>query len=351
MVRIPSTPHTPEQAATDFAWPANQPNGRKFVKANSSKESINNICNNIRFEPNCEELIVPELEIRFSIDDLRIGYDKGKDDIYNFDELTKIVFRIAIFPQGKGLQSICQWEQELQSEYETHKLASGDSSEDDHDDDNNKEIYGTITLVIGKRENVASNVISAYLNGVEKRVSVDTGAAASIIHHSIDPRKDRKFKTLNVQRYYLPNRYDMNWKELEPNVTSLTGNESQYDETYWSSEDEDESKEETTSNRDEDMKINPSGEDNINESYDNNRPEERELSTELKPKNKEKEDAANEFSEEEDTKTPDIYKEGKIMHMRPLKTYLPTPRMEPRNYPPRVKKTMNQANLLAKEMN
>ena len=58
------------------------------------------------------------------------------------------------------------------------------------------------------------------------------------------------------------------------------------------------------------MKINPSGEDNINESYDNNRPEEREVSTELKPKNKEKEDAANEFSEEEGTKTPDIYKEG-----------------------------------------
>ena len=75
------------------------------------------------------------------------------------------MFRIAIFPQGKGLQSICQWEPELQLEYETHKLAPGDCSRDDHDDDNNKEIYGTITLVVGKRENEASNVINAYLTG------------------------------------------------------------------------------------------------------------------------------------------------------------------------------------------
>ena len=239
-----------ELAASNFARPANQPNGRKFVEANDSKEATNDNCDNIRFEQNCEELLVPELEIRFSIDDLRIGYDKRKDDIYNFDELTKIVFRIAIFPQGKGLQSICQWEQELQSEYETHKLASGDSSRDDHDDDNDKEIYGTITLVVGKRENEASNVINAYLNGVERRVSVDTGAAASIIHHSLDPRKDRKFKILDIQRYCFPNWYDINWREVEPDVTPITENYSQYSETYWSSEDEDES-EEITSNRDE----------------------------------------------------------------------------------------------------
>ena len=53
------------------------------------------------------------------------------------------------------------------------------------------------------------------------------------------------------------------------------------------------------------MKIKPSGEDNINESHDNNKPEEREVSTGLKPK-KEKEDAANVFSKEEGTKIPDI---------------------------------------------
>ena len=101
----------------------------------------------------------------------------------------------------------------------------------------------------------------------------------------------------------------MNWREVEPDVTPITGNYSQYNETYWSSEDEDETKEGITPNRNEDLKIKPYGEDNINKSHDNNKSEEREVSTGLKQK-KEKEYAANVFSKEEGTKPPDIYKEG-----------------------------------------
>ena len=59
------------------------------------------------------------------------------------------------------------------------------------------------------------------------------------------------------------------------------------------------------------MKINSTGEDNINGSYDNYKLGEKEVSTGAKPKSKEKKDAANEFSGEEGTDTPDIYKEGK----------------------------------------
>ena len=103
------------------------------------------------------------------------------------------MFNITILPQGKGLQSLFQWEQELQPEYEANELAQ-DYSGNFHDGNSNKELNGTITLVVGKRENGTLNVLNAYLNGVERRVSVDPGAAASIIHHSSDPRKDRKFK-------------------------------------------------------------------------------------------------------------------------------------------------------------
>ena len=124
------------------------------------------------------------------------------------------MFKITILPQGKGLQSPFQWEQELQPEYEANELAPGDYSRDFHDGNSNKELNGTITLVVGKRENGALNVLNAYLNGVERRVSVDTGAAASIIHHSSDPRKDRKFKVLDIQRYYFPDWYDVNWTSL-----------------------------------------------------------------------------------------------------------------------------------------
>ena len=294
-----------------FTWPVNQPNGRKFVETNGSKEAIDDTYNHVRTEQNCEKLIAPELEIRFGIDDLRIGYDKGEDDIYNFHEITKVMFRITILPQGKGLHSICQLEQGLQSEYDTNMHAPGDSSEDDHADDSSKEISGRITLVVGKRENELPNIISAYLNGVRRRILVDTGATASIIHYSNDPRKDRIFKIVNVQTYYLPQWYDMNWKELEPNMASLTGNESQYDEIYWSSEDEDEITEETASNKDEDMENEPTGEDSINGSYAYGGLEDKKVSTGATPKNKEREDTVDKFSKEEGTETPDIYKEGK----------------------------------------
>ena len=68
------------------------------------------------FELSSEKTLTPELEIWFSIDDLRIGIDKEEDDIHDIDALSKIVFRIAILPQGKGLQSPFQWKHELQSE-------------------------------------------------------------------------------------------------------------------------------------------------------------------------------------------------------------------------------------------
>ena len=74
------------------------------------------------------------------------------------------------------------------------------------------------------------NVLNAYLNGIERRVSVDTGAAASIIHNSSDPRKDRKFKVLDAQRYYFSNWYDVNWRKDNPNGTSTREYYSQYSE-------------------------------------------------------------------------------------------------------------------------
>ena len=103
----------------------------------------------------------------------------------------------------------------------------------------------------------------------------------------------------------------MNWKELEPNMAPLTGNESQYDEIYWSSEDEDEITEETASNKDEDMENEPTGEDSINGSYAYGGLEDKKVSTGATPKNKEREDTVDKFSEEEGTGTPDVYKEGK----------------------------------------
>ena len=110
------------------------------------------------------------------------------------------MFRIKVLPQGKGLQSIFDLEDELQPDCEEDEFPPENISRNSYDSISNKELGGTITLAVGKREDGAVDVLKAYLNGIERRVSVDTGAGASIIHNRLDPRKDRKFKVLDVQR-------------------------------------------------------------------------------------------------------------------------------------------------------
>ena len=127
------------------------------------------------------------------------------------------MFNIKILPQGKGLQSLFESDQE--SDHESTEPKNNIMSL--HNSTNNKELDGTITLVVGKRENGKVDVLNAYLNGVERRVFIDSGAAVSIIHNILEPRKDRIFKVTNVQRNYLSN-----WHK--------------WSETYWSSEDEEE---------------------------------------------------------------------------------------------------------------
>ena len=92
--------------------------------------------------------------------------------------------------------------------------------EDDNGDDNSKEIPGTITLITGNKGNERSDLIGAYLNGVKRNILVDMEAAVSIIHNSDYPERSRIFKILTVQKYYLPQRHDMNWRKVYPKGTS-----------------------------------------------------------------------------------------------------------------------------------
>ena len=101
--------------ATEFTWFDDLPNDEKSMEI---KETVNIDHNNMKFKQRHEVRLITELEIWFNIDDLRIGIDKVEDDIYNDDVLSKIVFRITILPQGKGLQSLFQLEQELQPDCE-----------------------------------------------------------------------------------------------------------------------------------------------------------------------------------------------------------------------------------------
>ena len=118
------------------------------------------------------------------------------------------MLNIKILPQGKGLKSLFDSDQE--SDNECTELKKTIVSH--HNNDDKKELDGKVTLIIGKREDGKVDVLNSYLNGMERRVFVDSGAAVSIIHNIQEPRKNRIFKVINVQRNHLSNWHK--WSEI-----------------------------------------------------------------------------------------------------------------------------------------
>ena len=75
-------------------------------------------------------------------------------------------------------------------------------------------------------------------------MTADICADASIIHHPDNPAQDRIFIVEDKRIYYLPNRGNVNWREtnIDIGLELSDGNrEPDYDELFWSSDDEDES--------------------------------------------------------------------------------------------------------------
>ena len=110
-----------------------------------------------------EELTAPKPEIRFGYDNFAIDYNKNNYVIHKYNELTKIEFQISLLPKGVGLHSICQSEDDELSEYDVDMFRPNDRSIDDQDDDNDNEALGTITLIVGNRENKHPRFLDTYL--------------------------------------------------------------------------------------------------------------------------------------------------------------------------------------------
>ena len=209
--RIPEGWKSKDSEHDQQAEHGNHPNGRDSTTIVETKEGINANLDELR------EFRVPELEIRLGIDDLKIYYDTSVNEVYQFDKLTKLIFEIVMLPKGKGIHFISQPSQEMHSGDDDRHMP-GDNLKDDNDDGNNKEIPGTITLIT---ENKNSDLVGAYLNGVKRNILVDMEAAVSIIHNSDYPERSRIFKILTVQKYCLPQRHNMNWRRVYPNVAPI----------------------------------------------------------------------------------------------------------------------------------
>ena len=161
----------------------------------------------------CREPSMTELELWFSSQDFRTEFDKVEDTICNNDIRTEIVFSIKVLPQGKGFRTLFDSDQESDNECTVMNTTVGH-----HSNDNGEELDAKITLIIGRKDNGKIDVLHSYLNGVKRRMFVDSGAAISVIHNTQYPKKSRLFRIESVEKNYLYDWYepsDIFWSDEE----------------------------------------------------------------------------------------------------------------------------------------
>ena len=71
-----------------------------------------------------------------------------------------------------------------------------------------KNLDAEITLIIGRKNNEKTDVLCSYLNGVKRKMTVDSGAATSFILNTEDPRKSRLFRINEIEKYYLHDQHE-----------------------------------------------------------------------------------------------------------------------------------------------
>ena len=127
-----------------------------YMKNSESKSGTIGSKDKFLWSPDAKETMT-ELEIGFNSQDFRTEFDKVEDTIYNDDTLIEIVFNIKILPQGKGLKSLFDSDQESDNECTELKTIVSH-----HNNDDKKELDGKVTLVIGKREDGKVDVLNSY---------------------------------------------------------------------------------------------------------------------------------------------------------------------------------------------
>ena len=142
----------------------------------------------------CREPSINGLELWFSSQDFRTEFDKVEDTIRNSDIRTEIVFSVKVLPQGKGFRTLFDSDQESDNECTVMNTTVRHHSKDD-----GKELDAKISLIIGRKDNGKIDVLHSYLNGVKRRMLVDSGAATSVIHNTEYPRKSRLFRIESVE--------------------------------------------------------------------------------------------------------------------------------------------------------
>ena len=146
----------------------------------------------------CKDPPIDGLELWFSSQDFRTEFDIVEDTIHDSNIRIELVFRVKVLPPGKGFRTLFDSDQESDNECTVMSTTIKHYSKDV-----GKELDAKISLIIGRKDNGKIDVLHSYLNGIKRRMIVDSGAATSVIHNTEYPRKSRLFKIKSVEKNVL----------------------------------------------------------------------------------------------------------------------------------------------------
>ena len=141
------------------------------------------------------------LELRYSSQDIRIEFDIAEDIIHDSNIRIELMFRIKVFPPGTGFRTVFDSESDSENTIMSTTIMH-------YSNDVGGELDAKISLIIGRKDNGKIDVLHSYLNGIKRRMIVDSGAATSVIYNTEYLRKSRWFKIKNVEKNVLYNCYD-----------------------------------------------------------------------------------------------------------------------------------------------
>ena len=141
------------------------------------------------------------LELCFSSLDFRPELDAVEEVVINSNMQVELIFGIEFFPQGRGFRT-------LSDEWSEDERITESATMEGNNEVIGKNLDAEITLIIGRKNNDKTDVLCSYLNGVKRKMTVDSGAASSFILNTEDPRKSRLFRITKIEKYYLHDQHE-----------------------------------------------------------------------------------------------------------------------------------------------
>ena len=135
------------------------------------------------------------LELKFSSQDVWVEFERAEDVIHDRNVRLELIFRIRVFSPGTGFRTFFDSSLKLDSENTIMSTTTMHYSKDV-----GRELDAKISLIMGRMDKGNIDVLYSYLNGIKRRMTVDSEAATSVIYNTEYPWRSRLFTIINVEK-------------------------------------------------------------------------------------------------------------------------------------------------------